>query len=618
VREEALRLSGGVRRTGPLQSGLGQLEWLSYQSGGHGVLPNLSWVVAVPDGLPDDEVREVVRSLVLRHEVLRTTFDADADGRPRQSVHEDVLIAALPRIEDEQSRRLFVETPFDVASESPIRFGRTSTGDLIFVVSHIAADGTGAWILVDDLTESLAARAQRRDARLGVDVPQPIDRARHEREGGRLRAESALRYWNTALLDFPVTALPVSHGKPGADVVRAELVSPAATLALAALHRRLGASPASIFTAAAYTALAIQFARDRLGLSLTWSFRELPDTNAMVAAIFRDMPLIVDLDGRPSFSEVLGRLRKAVLLAGRQMSFDVLEFHECAGRIEAERGGFLPGPESISCTVDGIEWESADLAGDPRAALADSRLSVRRTNDVTDVCNLYIGAEPVEGRLRIETRVDASVGGEQESARLAALIEAILVQASISGDLSFPAALALAAEPWRPGPRWARIDGVWVDLDFLAARLQEHPAVRQADVRAEDGRLTAHVSADLQPWQLRDFLLSTDNGRGAVLSPHHFVVRGTDAVLVEGSGVDRPALAPRGAAQRALRDAIAEANDLVEPTMAGTYLTVGGRLHLAPRVLSALRAGGFEGIEIADLRRPASLSTLAGRLRRCQ
>lgn len=618
MREEALRLSGGVRRTGPLQSGLGQLEWLSYQSGGHGVLPNLSWVVAVPEGLPDDQVREVVRTLVRRHEVLRTTFDADGGGRPRQSVHENVLVAALPHIEDEQSRRLFVETPFDVASESPIRFGRTSDGDLIFVVSHIAADGTGAWILVDELTESLAARAQRRDARLGADVPQPIDRAHHERAGGRPRAESALRYWNTALRDFPVTALPVSHGKPGADVVRAELVSPAATRALAALHRRLGASPASIFTAAAYTALAIQFARDRLGLSLTWSFRELPETNAMVAAIFRDMPLIVDLGGRPSFSEVVGRLRKAVLLAGRQMGFDVLEFHECAGRIEAERGGFLPGPESISCTVDGIEWESADLAGDPRAALADSRLSVRRTNDVTDVCNLYIGAEPVEGRLRIETRVDASVGGEQESARLAALIEAILVQASISGDLSFPAAQALAAQPWRPGPRWARVDGVWVDLDFLAARLQEHPAVRQADVRAEDGRLTADVSADLQPWQLRDFLLSTDNGRGAVLSPHHFVIRGTDAVMVEGSGVDRPTLAPRGAAQRALRDAVAEANDLAEPTMAGTYLTVGGRLHLAPRVLSALRAGGFEGIEIADLRRPASLSTLAGRLRRCQ
>ncbi|EWM11979.1 hypothetical protein KUTG_02283 [Kutzneria sp. 744] len=34
-----------------------------------------------------------------------------------------------------------------------------------------------------------------------------------------------------------MTALPVSHGKPGADVVRAELVSPAATLALACAGR---------------------------------------------------------------------------------------------------------------------------------------------------------------------------------------------------------------------------------------------------------------------------------------------------------------------------------------------------------------------------------------------
>lgn len=614
VREELVGFSGGVQRTGPLQSGLCQLEWLAYQTGDPGLFPIFSWVVAVPDGSSDDAVSGAVSALLLRHEVLRTRFDADGDGRPRQSVHENVRVA-FPRIEGEDARRRFTETPFDVASEPPIRFGRTARGDLMFAVPHIVADRGGAWILVTDLTELLAAQAQRRTAHLGASVPQPVDQARYERESGRPRVESSLRHWKTALQDFPVTVFPVSRGRPGADVVRADLESPAAGLALASLQRTLATAPASILTAAVYTALAILFHRDRLGLNLTWSFREHPTTYGMVASLFRDMPLVVDLGGRPSFSEVLRRLQKAVLIAGRHMSFDVLEFHECAGRIEAERGSFLPGPESISCTLEGIESIPTEPGGDPRAALTDSRVFTSRSNDSWDACNLYLRAYLVDGRLHINSAIDATVVGGRDSAGLVKLTEAILVHAAVSGDLAFGEAEALATDPWRPSGRWARVDGVWVDLDFLTERLQEHPAVHDADVREEHDRLTAYVSADLQPWELRDFLLSTDNGRNAVLSPHRFVIRRTEAATVTGSGVDRPMLAPEGAAEEALKDAVAGANGLTDPTMAGTYLTVGGRLHLVPRVLSLLRESGFEGIEVTDLRSPTSLVTLAGRLR---
>jgi hypothetical protein len=258
------------------------------------------------------------------------------------------------------------------------------------------------------------------------------------------------------------------------------------------------------------------------------------------------------------------------------MGFDVLEFHERAGRVEAEQGGYLPGPEAISCVFDGIDLESADPGCDPRTLLGDSRvLSIERTNGFADVCNLYISAYPVDGRLHIHSRIDAS-----------------------------------------PGERWACSDGVWVDLDFLADRLGEHPGVRHAEVLEEDCLVTAYVNADLEPWELRDLLLSTDNGRNAVLSPHRFVVSRTDGTTVAGSGVDRPALAPEGAAGQALRDAVASANGLAEVTMAGPYLTVGGRLHLVPRVLSLLLDEGFEGIAVEDLRRPTSLGALAGRLRR--
>ncbi len=294
------------------------------------------------------------------------------------------------------------------------------------------------------------------------------------------------------------------------------------------------------------------------------------------------------------------------------MLSDVLEFHECAGRLAAEQGVSRPGPEAINCRFDHTDWVPADH-GDPCSLLAQSRASVERTSGTTDICNLYISAYPIDGRLHIRSRIDASVPGAPGGAELVTLIEAILVHASVSDDLSFQTAELLATEPWRPGTRWARIDDVWVDLDFLTHRLQEHPEVSNADVREENGQVTAYVGTDLEPWELRDFLLSTDSGRNAIVSPHHFVIDRTDGVRVASSGVDRPMLAPEGAAQQSLRDAVAGANELADLTMADSYLATGSRLHLAPRVLALVQKCGFEGITVDDLRRPMSLTALAGR-----
>ncbi|MFJ7629343.1 condensation domain-containing protein [Streptomyces sp. NPDC097595] len=611
---EKTRFAGGLERTGPLQSGIGQLEWVNYQSGGRGHHPNHEWAVPVPEGLSDEAVGGAVSDLLLRHEVLRTAFDADGEGAPQQRVHRNVL-APLPVVEDGEALRLFYESPFDVADEPPIRFGRTPEGELVAALAHIAADGMGGWILLTDLKELLAARAEGRAPALSAEAPQPIERAVYEREGGRPRVEAALKYWRTALQGFPVTAVPLSRSTPGADILRATLDSPAATQALAALQPKLSATPASLFTAAVYTALAVQFDRTRLGLSMTWSFREHPTTQDVAAAVFRDMPLICDLTGRPSFSEVLRRLERSLLLSGRHMGFDVLEFHECAGHVDAERGSALSGPEVVGSTIYGVDWDSVDRSGDPRDLLPKSQVVLERTNGFGDGCNLYISGYVEEGRVHLHSRFDASIPGAHDDAGFVTLVEAILVHASVSGDLAFEEAEALAADPWRPGARWALADSVWVDLDCVADRLRAHPAVRHAEVREEDGRVTAQVDTDLELWELRDHLLSADNGRGAVLSPHHFAVDRADGTTVAGSGMDRPMKAPAGAAEEALRKAVGAANHLTGPTMAGTYLAVGGRLHLAPRVFSLLRESGFEGLVVEDLRRPTSLSALARRLR---
>jgi Condensation domain len=617
---KASEMSEQSQRSGPLQSGICQMEWLSYQSGGRGMFLNLYGVATVPSGLSDHQVADSIIALLIRHEALRTTLDADAAGRPRQCVH-DATLPPLPRLTDERSYQQYVDAPFDVGSELPIRFARTGTGDVLFAVAHIVADWAGLSVLAADLREILEACGQRRVARLSDGAPQPIDRALAERHGrGRARAESSLQHWDAALRKFPATVFPVSRGTLGADMVIVEFDSDALGPGLSSLCQTFGGSPASVFMTAVYLALAVQFRRRVVGLNVTWSARVSPRDREMVASIFRDMPLLVDLHGLPSFSEVLRRIRDALFVSSRHMYFDVLEFHECAGRVEVEMGRFLHSPEVVNCMLDDFSCEPLEPGVDLLNLLDTSHATTSRTNDPPmGVCNLFVGVLPMNGKTRIRLFVDESLLDEQGGVAFVELVEAIVIHAAVHRDLTFSAAELLAVNAWRPdGPHWANVDGVWVDLDFISSVLRDHPAVHDADVRVEDGKITAHVAADMEPWELRSHVLSRGNGRNATVSPHHFVVRRSDAATVTGTGLRRPILLPRQRAEQALRDAIVEANGLKESelSMADTYISAGGRLHLIPRVLSLLVGEGFQGLTVADLRRPASLFVLAEQMRR--
>jgi hypothetical protein len=277
---------------------------------------------------------------------------------------------------------------------------------------------------------------------------------------------------------------------------------------------------------------------------------------------------------------------------------------------------FQPSPEAINCMMAGFQAAPVRPDDDPRAALASSELSSWRSVDpLRDICALYVSVVSEPGWQRISVAGDEASLGAAESVALARLIEAVLVAAA-DGDLGFTAARSLAADRWRPdGPGWARTDDGWVDVDALITLMRSHPAVREADLRVEGGALVAYALGDLDPWQLRDFVLATDNGRNAVLSPHRFVIRDPAGGTRAGDGRDRPLVPPDGPAAQALRDAVVKANGLGDLSMADTYLGAGGRLHLVPRVLALLADAGYTGLRAADLRRPASLGILAGRLR---
>jgi hypothetical protein len=662
-----------VQRAGPIQTGLCQREWISHQVYGHGLFGNQRVALEVPTATTEAGVAWAVDQLVERHEVLRTTFHADADGRPVQTAWQPrpVAVHAYDRAEHgspEEFWEWLCEPPFRVAAEWPVRFGFVpgipGAQQLIFAVSHLAADYGAFEILIADLATLLAAAPARRAPTLPDPGPQPIDQAEYEQsEQGRQANDRGLDHWRGKLSGLPAGLFPVPELRPDAWFVHALIRSPAADLALGQLAISCAASPSSVFLAALSTALAIRCGQDSIPLRFTWASRATPSTRRMVAALFRDLLVGIDLSGRPALSDVVRRIQREMMTGGRWADVDVLQFRELEARVSLDRGIRFRSDTFVNLRpLESALTKAAASHATPghlNELLAQTGVSVNRYERTDYKGNLWISADSTEQGLVIFASADESALPAQDVEQLLRAVELILVRAATAGGLSFDEAERLAGGRWKPPDgRWALAEGSWVHLDVIESLLREHPAVSSAGVFADtidaETRITGYVTTAtpaLEPADLRDFLLSVMDLRHAAAAPHHFVIcrqpdpdggTGPDAaagpepgtesgipaaatrtrqtwamrqVLNAGDGLGRRIVPPTDPAQRAMHEAVARANQPADISLADNYVVGGGRLHQVPRVLALLGELGFTGVDPDDFGRPCSLSALATRLR---
>ncbi len=116
-------------------------------------------------------LHDAVNAVARRHSVLRTTYQADADGEPQLTVHDDLTPGwsehDLSELSD-HARGLRLEvlaqrefaTPFDLSADAPLRITVVRTGSheyvMLLVAHHIAWDD-GSWrVFFTDLTRAYA------------------------------------------------------------------------------------------------------------------------------------------------------------------------------------------------------------------------------------------------------------------------------------------------------------------------------------------------------------------------------------------------------------------------------------------------------------------------------
>lgn len=364
---------------------------------------------------------EVVRALLTRHESLRTVYRRTADGGLRQRLGgAGTLTVRL--VDAEGSEPLAGILEREAAADKAVRFDLLGDGlpvrvtavlvagevaGAVVTVAHIAADGTGAQVVLDDLRRLLAQR-RRRPGVLPPPVPgrQPREQAAYEAgPQAAARSAAAVALWSRQLTGIPAALWPEDAG-PGEEVrwwegelgcLRMDLAS-----RLAAVRTRT--SPSAVVLAALGQELAERTGFGSVPLKVILGNRVAEEQRTAVGA-FAQNGLVV-LDGSGGFDELARKAWRAQLQTSRHGHYDPGALAQAVTAEEKRRGTAL---DLNALFNDHRETEHGAAAPDPAALAAAEPGGFRwRSRWARQDCRFFFGLGQQAGRacatLLVDTR----------------------------------------------------------------------------------------------------------------------------------------------------------------------------------------------------------------------
>ncbi|MEU7693420.1 amino acid adenylation domain-containing protein [Microbispora sp. SCL1-1] len=275
--------------------------------------------------LDEAALEGALADVVARHEGLRTRFEEE-DGVPWAVAEPPGAAGTVPPVQriraddEEHARRIVAErvnAPFDLAEGVPLRVALITIGALDHVLCvtmhHIIGDGWSLGILFDDLAECYTARLHGRAPSLAPLPVQPSDYARWQRR----RAERAVPYWQERLADPPPPDLPCGMGNGGEGQGDFQVVRLGREIA-AELDRLARENRTTLFTVlmAAYQVLLHRHTgHTDVLVGTAVAGRDRVELEPMIGYLSQTVVLRGDLDGDPSFTELLARTRQEALTA---------------------------------------------------------------------------------------------------------------------------------------------------------------------------------------------------------------------------------------------------------------------------------------------------------------
>ncbi|WP_030737739.1 non-ribosomal peptide synthetase [Streptomyces sp. NRRL S-31] len=274
-------------------------------------------VLRLAGDLDTDALRAAFADVVERHEALRTLIAEDAEG-PHQVVVDrpaPFTVTACPagRLSAEIARAAAV--PFALDRELPVRATLFDTGDgtyaLLVVLHHIAGDGGSMGPLAADLATAYAGRLAGTGSGLAPLPVQYADYALWQRE----LPEEGVAFWTTALDGLPERIdLPTDRPRPAAASQRGDTVAFTVPAALRARVEELGRARDAGAFMVLQAVLALLLSRlgagDDIAIGSPVEGRSEAALEGLVGLFANTLVLRADVSGDPTFTELLGRVRR--------------------------------------------------------------------------------------------------------------------------------------------------------------------------------------------------------------------------------------------------------------------------------------------------------------------
>jgi hypothetical protein len=538
TRRITIRYDGGSGGSGPLTFGQDNMIRCIRYDEPEQINKQGTW--PVPEGTELTAALAALRTLVERHETLRTVFPSpagDPEGFPdRQEVRAqggfNVEVIPAGHLDSaeldpfaEELGRKEMAVRFDLSRDFPLRCTLLTDGErllrMVVVVCHAAVDGVGTALLIQEWAQ-LAA---------GVRLPPvssrtPLEVAAAERsQVGLRRAHGSLRHWERVLRTSPHAVFADSRlTRPPAGLALLICRSRSAARALEAASQRTGSTPSTVLLAAFAALVAHRADQPELVIAALSANRHRPGLADYRGTIAQDGFLALDA-GVADLDELIGRTKAASLTGFLNSTFDAEKvwrmIEDTAHRRGARFARHVVVNDLSLAVPEAVLDARAGGAEDPEITwLPDERLPTR----------VMFNILRVRGRLEFALLTCPQVLDRTETEQFVHGLLA-LVAAAAEGNvpLAVLGSLTGVGQGLRTGD-WQRLDHSWIDLDavreLLGSVLGEGARFR---VEVEDGRLVARVqpgegAARTGPQGLHRAVMAVLQQYETAMAPQHYVV----------------------------------------------------------------------------------------------
>ena len=294
---------------------------------------NIPAAVRLRGRLDPGALEHALREVVRRHESLRTTFSV-VDGEPVQVISPsqplDVPLISLADAADvEREARVLAFTReealthFDLSVGPLLRARLLKLSDeehvLLLTMHHIVSDGWSMSVLVREAAALYAAFAEGEASPLEELPIQYADYAEWQREYLRGETlEALLSYWKGQLEGgLPPLQLPTDRPRPSSQSYKGAKYPLAFNRRLTERLKTLGrAEEATLFMTllAAFQALLQRYTgQDEFAIGSTIAGRNRGETEGLIGFFLNTLVLRGELDGDPTFRELLRRAKETAV-----------------------------------------------------------------------------------------------------------------------------------------------------------------------------------------------------------------------------------------------------------------------------------------------------------------